>query len=71
MLKEINLKQALQAYLNGEIVLAMVPEKEEEGRLFPIERLFDQSRFLVEERTLADKKPAVPARCMPVPNGGR
>lgn len=54
------MKQALQAYLNGEIVLAMLPVKEEEKYLIPIERLFDQSRFLVEERALANKKPAVP-----------
>ena len=53
MLHEVELKRALQAYLDGNEVKVILPMDEEEGRVIPFRKLFDEARFLV------DRSPAV------------
>lgn len=50
MYREMNLKDALQAYIEGEDVRLILPAEDFEDRLVPIERLFDDARFLVDKK---------------------
>lgn len=53
MLHEVELKRALQAYLDGKEVKAILPMDEDEERVIPFRKLFNEARFLV------DRSPAV------------
>lgn len=50
MLHEVMLKTALEAYLAGKDVKAVLPMDEEEDRVIPFERLFNEARFLVDRK---------------------
>lgn len=50
MLREVTLKAALQSYIEGEDVKVIVPMEEMEDRLMPMERLFNDVRFLMDEK---------------------
>lgn len=50
MYRETNLKNALQAYIDGEDVRIILPMEDFEDRLVPIERLFNDARFLVDKK---------------------
>lgn len=50
MLREIFLKNALQAYIDGEDVQALIRTGEDEYCMVPIEKLFDDARFLVDRK---------------------
>lgn len=53
MLHEIELKRALQAYLDGKEVKAILPTNDYYDKIVPFHVLFDEIRFLV------DRSPAV------------
>lgn len=53
MLHEVELKRAVQAYLDGHEVKAILPMNEDEERVIPFRKLFNEARFLV------DRSPAV------------
>ena len=54
MLYEVaDLKRAFQAYIDGHDVKVMLPMNEEEERVVPLEKLFSETRLLV------DRKPAI------------
>lgn len=53
MLHEVELKRALQAYLDGKEVKVILPMDEDEDRVIPFRKLFNGARFLV------DRSPAV------------
>lgn len=50
MLREIFLKNALQAYIDGEDVQALIRTGDDEYRMVPIETLFEDSRFLIDKK---------------------
>lgn len=50
MYREMGLKNALEAYINGEDVRVILPAEDFEDRLVPIERLFNDARFLVDKK---------------------
>lgn len=50
MLREVNLKNALQSYIDGEDVRVLLPMEDFEDRLMPIEKLFNDARFLVDKK---------------------
>lgn len=50
MYREMGLKNALEAYINGEDVRVILPMEDFEDRLVPIERLFNDARFLVDKK---------------------
>lgn len=50
MLREVNLKNALQSYIDGEDVRVLLPMEDFEDRLIPIEKLFNDVRFLVDKK---------------------
>lgn len=50
MYRELNLKSALQAYIEGEDVGVILPMEDLEDRLVPIERMFYNARFLVDKK---------------------
>lgn len=50
MLREIFLKNALQAYIDGEDVQALIRTGDDEYRMVPIETLFGDSRFLIDKK---------------------
>lgn len=53
MLHEVELKRAIQAYMDGKEVKAILPMDEDEERVIPFRKLFNEARFLV------DRSPAV------------
>lgn len=53
MLHEVELKRAIQAYLDGHEVKAILPMDEDEEWVIPFRKLFNEARFLV------DRSPAV------------
>lgn len=50
MLSEVTLKAALQSYIEGEEIKVIVPMEDMEDRLIPMERLFNDVRFLMDEK---------------------
>lgn len=48
MLHEVELKRAIQAYLEGHEVKAILPMDEDEERVIPFRKLFNGARFLVD-----------------------
>lgn len=50
MLREVTLKNALQSYIEGEDVRVILPMEDFEDRLVPIEKLFNDARFLVDKK---------------------
>lgn len=50
MYRETGLKNALQAYIEGEDVRVILPMEDFEDRLVPIEKLFNDARFLVDKK---------------------
>lgn len=50
MYRETGLKNALQAYIEGEDVRVILPMEDFEDRLVPIEKMFNDARFLVDKK---------------------
>lgn len=48
MLYEVALKRALLDYLDGKEVKAILPIDEDEERVIPFRKLFNEARFLVD-----------------------
>lgn len=52
MLHEVaDLKRAFQAYIDGHDVKVMLPMNEEEERVVPLEKLFSETRLLVDRKS--------------------
>ena len=50
MLREVFLRPAVEAYLEGEDVRVILPMEDDEDRLIPFERLFNGARFVVDKK---------------------
>lgn len=48
MLHEVGLKRALQAYMEGREVKVILPMDEDEERVIPFRKLFNDARLLVD-----------------------
>ena len=48
MLYEVGLKRAIQAYMEGREVKVILPKDEDEERVIPFQKLFNDARLLVD-----------------------
>lgn len=56
MLYEVGLKRAIQAYMEGREVKVILPKDEDEERVIPFQKLFNDARLLVDRSPEAINK---------------
>ena len=56
MLYEVGLKRAIQAYMEGREVKVILPMDEDEERVIPFQKLFNDARLLVDRSPEAINK---------------